>query len=132
MSELDHLASIPTDKFDTEAIARARRVGFPTLAPLLPNLLTWLQDMNWPVARPVVELLRLAGPELASPIKSVLHSRDVIWIGNVIIETSDSWHQSVWNAVECDLRRMRDNPTRPETVESIDQIAKLALLGRAR
>lgn len=48
----------PRDKFDLAAVAALNGADADTLRPLLPELLEWLQDANWPVARPLAELLR--------------------------------------------------------------------------
>ena len=74
------IACIPTSKHDHAAVQRARAVGFPSLNPVIPNLLEWLQDMSWPVADPVTDLLLLAAvPDLEAPILDVLRTEDAIW-----------------------------------------------------
>jgi len=31
--------------------------SYDEIKPIVPELLTWIQDMNWPVARPVADYL---------------------------------------------------------------------------
>jgi len=62
---------IPKDKVDTRAVARAAALGFPALNPILPDLLAWMQDLNWPVSRDLAPLLATAGVEIAPSLKSV-------------------------------------------------------------
>lgn len=45
---MDLSASIPTDKHDLAAVANAARLGYPAINAILPELLEWLQDINWP------------------------------------------------------------------------------------
>ena len=35
-----------------------KMVGFPRLTPILPQLLVWFQDLNWPGARTILDLLK--------------------------------------------------------------------------
>lgn len=51
------LAVLPRDKFDFESAVQVGEVGFPGIVPILPQLLTWSQDLNWPIEREVVYLL---------------------------------------------------------------------------
>ena len=60
---------IPTDKFDHEAVERASALGYPGINPILPDLLIWLQDRNWPVAEDVARLLEWADVEIAPPYR---------------------------------------------------------------
>ena len=47
----------PRDKFDLDAVAALAGVDGATLRPLLPDLLAWLQDANWPIAAPLADVL---------------------------------------------------------------------------
>ena len=49
------------------------------LVPHIPELLTWLQDINWPIARPVAAALSRCGIALVEPVRSILLSDDDIW-----------------------------------------------------
>ena len=48
---MDIRTLIPKDKFDLRNISRIRKLDFLTLEPIIPELLEWIQDINWPVAR---------------------------------------------------------------------------------
>lgn len=67
---------IPKGKFDLAAIDRAVEVGFPQINPILPDLLEWIKDGNWPVALPTASLLSGAGPEIVPFVKSILNADD--------------------------------------------------------
>lgn len=47
---------LPKDKFDLERATALVSTGYPTVAPILPDILGWLQDGNWPGVR--VKVLR--------------------------------------------------------------------------
>ena len=39
---------LPKDKHDDETIKRLRKLPIQELVPLLPELLEWVADVNWP------------------------------------------------------------------------------------
>ena len=44
--EIKHL--IPKDKGDYKNIEELKRLSFDEIEPIVPDLLVWLQDINWP------------------------------------------------------------------------------------
>ncbi|MGD1842687.1 MAG: DUF5071 domain-containing protein [Thermonemataceae bacterium] len=78
----------PVNKSDTEAAEALMQLPYKTLAPYLPNLLTWLQDVNWPVAQVIVQPLRLLKaaltPALLMALKSARKMQDAIWTFNLV------------------------------------------------
>lgn len=52
-----------SDKCDVAAAAKLVGLGYPAVGDILPELFTWIQDGNWPVAQIVefeTELWRMA------------------------------------------------------------------------
>ncbi|MFJ6266178.1 DUF5071 domain-containing protein [Lysinibacillus xylanilyticus] len=41
---------LPRHKFDNDRVELIKKMDRDKILPLLPNLLEWIQDMNWPVA----------------------------------------------------------------------------------
>ena len=71
---------IPKDKHDIEAVEQLKKAGAELVIPLLPKLLEWIQDMNWPVAEPMVELLLQYPNEITPLVEQVLRGDDDMWI----------------------------------------------------
>ncbi|MEK4628042.1 MAG: DUF5071 domain-containing protein [Solibacillus sp.] len=71
---------IPRDKFDVGAIEKLKQVHPEEVVLLLPQLLEWLQDFNWPVAEPMLEVLLQYPTELTPHIEQVLVGDDDMWI----------------------------------------------------
>lgn len=71
---------IPKDKFDIEAVERIQQASAEQVIPLLPQLLEWLQDYNWPVAQPMVDVLLHYPTELTPHVERVLLGDDEMWI----------------------------------------------------
>ncbi|MEK4229949.1 DUF5071 domain-containing protein [Solibacillus sp. FSL H8-0538] len=70
---------LPKDKFDIQAIEHFKTAPPSQVVPLLPELLTWIQDMNWPVAEPTIELLMTYPTEITPLVEDVLLGDDDMW-----------------------------------------------------
>lgn len=70
---------IPRDKFDMENFRLLRNLGLPTIEPILPQLLEWMQDYNWPVAQELAGFLSSLGASLAPHLERVLATDDGMW-----------------------------------------------------
>lgn len=69
----------PRNKLDTDSVASLWAADPAAVEPLLPELLTWLQDFNWPVAAPLRDYLLSLGPRLVPHLKKVLWGHDDVW-----------------------------------------------------
>lgn len=74
------LELLPRDKHDVAAVERLSALGYPAVEPVLPELLEWIQDINWPVARVIAPFLAGIGRPLAPQVRPVLRSSDEDWI----------------------------------------------------
>lgn len=72
---------VPRSKFDIETAERAAATGWPTVEPVLPQLLEWLQDYNWPVARVLAPFVASIGEPLVPHLRPILddEGQDAIW-----------------------------------------------------
>lgn len=84
---------IPKDKFDESGIEGLKKLSFEQIRPIIPDLLEWLQDMNWPVARPVADILEPFSNRITPELVAILKSTDVMWkywiLGNLIKHAND-------------------------------------------
>ena len=67
---------LPVNKDDVAAIETITAHGYPAVQPILLDLLKWIRDESWPVAKPACECLVTFGPRLAPQVREVLGSRD--------------------------------------------------------
>ena len=77
---------IPKDKHDIAAVEFLKAADAKVVIPILPELLEWVQDMNWPVAEPMVELLLQYPNELTPLVDEVLRGDDDMWIYWCLVE----------------------------------------------
>lgn len=93
------------------------------LEPYLAELLIWVKDINWPVARPIAKRLSLCGIELVNPIKIVLLSDDALWKYWVITEILVNLSKDVRACLIDDIVKLINNPSAVDREEGVDQAA---------
>jgi uncharacterized protein DUF5071 len=70
---------IPRTKTDYERVQAVKEAGYPAVEPILPELLEWMQDYNWPVAQGLQPLLASIGEPLAPHIRPIFKTDDALW-----------------------------------------------------
>jgi hypothetical protein len=119
---------VPRDKFDVARAEAAVAAGYPAVTPVLPALLDWLRDMNWPVARVLGPFLASIGAPLAGNLREILDGTDLSWkywvIREVIAQSPEL--QGIFRS---DLARLATNPSRAEQSEDLGEVAREALNG---
>ena len=122
----DLVALLPCDKIETEKAEAIVALGFPAVAPVLPMLVEWMQDINWPVAQTLQPFLARIGAPLAPHIRRVLETNDEIWkywvVRCVVGESAD-----LAQALKPELQRLVSAPTLGEAEEEVDQMARAIL-----
>ncbi|WP_343748968.1 DUF5071 domain-containing protein [Fluviicola sp.] len=72
---------VPIDKFDIEAFENIDR---SFIINNQKNILIWLQDINWPVAKEVSRAVRPYVNELEKALLEILQGNDYEWRFNVV------------------------------------------------
>ena len=115
---------LPRDKFDHDRVEMIKKLDRHKILPLLPGLLEWTQDMNWPVAKSVVELLLTFPEEIVPHVQDVLSSNDDNWkyfVLNGLVRKLPIESRVQFRAY---LTRVSEAPTRNERAEGLDETAK--------
>lgn len=76
--------STPRDKHDFTALEDIEASEPSAWVHLVPELLTWLQDPNWPISGRVKEVLLLNPAALEGPIRLILAGDDEAWQSNCL------------------------------------------------
>ena len=114
---------IPKDKFDIKTAEKLIGYSYDQVQPIVPELLTWIQDMNWPVARPVADYLQSISENLSNDIVEILKGNDDQWKYWCIQIFGISSNKLPSKAVIEEIRRIADNPTRSEISEEVQERA---------
>ena len=118
---------LPRDKRDLENARAVIALGYPAVAPVLRDLLEWLQDCNWPVSRPIGDFLASLPQQTAPLIWTVLHGDDHIWKYWCIVRLISVMPGNVAEQFRAELTRLAERPTPAERSEELDEVAQDAL-----
>ncbi|MDQ0092050.1 hypothetical protein J2T12_005494 [Paenibacillus anaericanus] len=114
---------IPRDKLDFERVEQLKNQPLENLRLILPELLKWLQDGNWPISKPIEDILIEFEHELLPYIREILESEDVAWKYFVLNGLARKLSNDILKELEPHLRRIITTPTNDEETEEIDEIA---------
>lgn len=126
---MDISACVPKNKYDFEAIERARQKGFPALNPALPELLEWVKDANWPVAVKTADLVSTAGLQIVPHIEAILCSDDTIWKYWVIDLVVRNSGLRILRELRGELVRLAESPPQDDQAAALAEVARSVLFG---
>lgn len=114
---------LPRNKYDFRRVNQLKSMKRSELVLLLPGLMEWIQDMNWPIATEVTELLLTFPNEIVPLVKDVLATNDDVWkywcieclLKRLLVELNMQ--------LKNDLVRLAEEPTEGEKLEELDQMA---------
>ncbi len=124
MNDLQNL--IPRDKFDIKRARAAIEAGFPAVEPILPDLLWWIADMNWPVADELLPFFRSIGLPLAPHLRAIFATNDGEW-KNWILTLILAEDGELTHALRSEIERIAFDPTRDEAAEEMPETARKIL-----
>ena len=122
IEENDIRSFIPRDKYDVERAEMAIKLGYPAVTPILPELLEWIQDMNWLVAQPLAPFLASIGSPLIPHIHQIFRTDDEVW-KYWIISRIFSESRELATAFRAEIERIAYSPTKQEEEEELQETA---------
>lgn len=111
---------IPKDKFDIETAEKLNQYSIDELRPIVPALLEWLQDGNWPVAHPVKLYLEKHVKHIQNEILTVFRTDDTYWKYWVILLLGEGIDDE---RLINEIKRIALAPTDLEKEDEVDQMA---------
>lgn len=123
---------VPKNKFDSSNIERLKHLTDNEIEPILPSLLEWIQDCNWPVAGDILPVLALHQSALVPLIHRVLspHEKDDIWKYWIITCLAPLFSDESINCILSDIQRIAKSPTQGELREEVHEAAVIFLQNR--
>ncbi|QGK75192.1 DUF5071 domain-containing protein [Flavobacterium sp. SLB02] len=111
---------IPKDKFDLETVEKLKQHSFDDIQPIVPDLLEWLQDINWPISQPIAEFLLPFSEKIAPEIVKILKSKDEMWKYCILM----AFGKNIKNTLVLkEINRIAENPTQDEIDDGVNEIA---------
>ena len=119
---------LPRDKADLATVAALDGMDDAEIAPLVPHLLTWLQDMNWPVAKALAPRLASMGSAILAEVHAILKGKDEVWTYWVLQALVSQWPAEDILRLKPELERLAATPSE----EEVDVVAwEILGLGRS-
>jgi hypothetical protein len=116
---------IPKDKFDLETVEKLKQHSFKDIEPIVPDLLEWLQDMNWPISKPIAAFLLRFAEEIAPEIVKILKGKDEMWKYWILV----TFGKNIKNkGVIQEINRIAKNPTQDEIDHELNEIASKCII----
>lgn len=109
-----HLLLQPLSKAHWDSAAEVVvNLGYPRVKSILPGLLEWLQDTNWPGAGQISAFLREIGDPIIPYVRDVLsqHCDDVEWMERIFVEIVDCWNTSQVQQIQDELIQISQGRT---------------------
>lgn len=129
MSKNRVLKLVPKDKFDNSTLDELMRINESEMELILPELILWIADFNWPVAKDMIRVL-IRYPKYLIPIikdsLALTQNDDILkyWIlVKLIPELSIEYQEMLLE----DIERIYKYPTLSEESEEICDQAKILL-----
>jgi hypothetical protein len=115
--------NLPKNKHDFESIEALKRQSKAELRGVLPELIKWLQDGNWPISKSVEDILLRFGKELIPLIRRIFQTNDGQWKYFVLSGLVNRLPLQILTEIRPDLMRIKNSPTRDEKLEELDELA---------
>ena len=109
----------PIDKSDEASAQRLLLAGDEEVLTILPDLLEWLKDYNWPVTSQVHERLKRLGQPLVKPLKEILQGNDGTWKWFIISCFLPDLDKVIAEQLHDELHRIINNPTKSDVIEEV-------------
>ena len=120
---------LPQNKFDDSNMIKLFALSDDEIEPIIWELLTWLQDFNWPIAPKIVTIIR-AHDKLSEPhILSILKGTDEIWKYWILTELLSEWPFRQYPDLLNEINRIATRPTSNEIEEGLDEAAQKLMAG---
>jgi hypothetical protein len=116
---------LPTDKFDTERAESLKAYSFEEVEPIFPQILEWLQDGNWPVARPVGEFVLSLPQDKTGPyLMQIMNGKEYDWKYFLISMFGREDKEKMYPQLLLELERLANHPTEVEVACELQWMAQ--------
>ena len=116
---------LPENKFDISAVNSLMGLPDEEVIPILPELLTWIQDINWPIAIPMLSVLKKFEKHLQPYILNILQPEetDDVWKYWIISKLLPLFSNEKLKVYKKSIERISKYPTHGEKKEEVDIVA---------
>lgn len=109
---------MPNDKYYVDCATALVALGWEKVKPSIPQILEWMKDINWPVAKVFQPFLMDAGAHLAPFLMPIFAGNDDTWKYHVLADIV-SQSPELAGALNAELNRLASFPTDGERIEGV-------------
>ena len=109
---------LPKNKLDDENAKALVKLGYPAVAPVLPELFECIQDINWPIALVIAPFLSTIGEAAFPEIRRILGTTDGTWKYWVLHVVENMANETIIGLRD-DMLRIVNNPTKDEIDDEV-------------
>lgn len=120
-------AQLPMHKSDFARTDAIIELGYPAVAPVIPQLLEWLQDCNWPISHRIARFLVEIGEPVFPFVREVFNGTDGTWKYWCIGRFIDELPIDQAAKLRPELQRLAYHPTPGDHSDEVDEMAREAL-----
>lgn len=113
---------IPASKYEVEKAQQLVELGWPAVEPVLPQILEWLKDLNWPVARVLQPFVASIGAPLAPVVRDVLVGTDSCWKYSLMVGVL-TYSEPLQRALMTELKWLAEGSCRADSDEGVQEEA---------
>jgi len=114
---------VPKDKHDISGIETLKTIDIDEVTLILPQLLEWMQDGNWPCAVELLDVMPRFHEALVPHIKDIFATNDGEWKW-FIFPLIERFPIEITQLLEIDIKRIATQPTMDEIHSEVDEIAQ--------
>src|SRR6187402_1597422 len=111
---------VPINKFDTEFIKQLRGANVDDIRSIVPELLEWMQDGNWPTSEYIMEYFSPRINEVKDEIIKILLGDDEMWKYWILLGLIYHSPTRPNDEILSTVKYLRDNATIQEKEAGID------------
>ena len=113
---------VPSAKDETDLAKKLVALGYPAVKPVLAEIVEWVEDASWPVAKVFLPFLARIGAPLVPHVRYVLQSQDE-QLKRVVLDHIVGESGALAHGISVDLLRLIDAPTDAERAEGLQTTA---------
>lgn len=120
---MDKSSIIPTNKHDFDAVEKIKNADSKSIQKWLPQIFEWVEDINWPIAAKLVEVLVKFDDMIVPYLIDLIHNPDGLREYSVYFYMLPILNDRQLHLIKEELLRVVYNPSDFEKQEGYDKIA---------
>ncbi len=115
---------VPKGKFDFETVSKLEEASLSEIEPILPDLFEWTEDVNWPIAPKISEILARFDKAIIPYIIYYLHNPSGLDEYGTYYHLLPKLDKTQLLLIKDELMRIKQYPSSFQSEEGYDKLAE--------